>query len=159
MQGRARVDRELLDAAALVGHLVPAEGVFAFLAAHRGELFPDEEFADLFPSPTGRPSIPAPVAAAIMVLQKLHDYSDRETAEAVRCDIRWKVALGLPLDHQGFDPSTLVYWRRRLAASDRPNRIFDAVARVIQETGVLGGRTRRVSIRRSWKMPWQPRTP
>ena len=61
--------------------------------------------------------------AAVMVLQVLHDYSDTETAEAARCDLRWKAACGFPLDHGGFDPSTLVYWRRRLAASDRPHRI------------------------------------
>jgi hypothetical protein len=143
MQGRERVDRQLLDAGALVGHLVPAESMFAFLAAHRGELFGDEDFADLFPSGKGRPSVPASVMASVMVLQVLHDYSDAEAAEAARCDLRWKAACGFPLDHAGFDPSTLVYWRRRLAASGRPHRISDAVRKVIEETGVLAGRRRR----------------
>jgi hypothetical protein len=46
---------------------------------------------------------------SLMVLQVLHDYSDAEAAEAARCDLRWKVACGFPLDHGGFDPSTLVY--------------------------------------------------
>ena len=50
---------------------------------------------------------------------------------------------GSPLDHGGFDPSTLVYWRRRLARSDRPHRISDAVRKVIEETGALKGRWRR----------------
>ena len=81
--------------------------------------------------------------AAILTLQVLHDLSDRECAEAVRCDLRWKVACGLALDDAGFDPSTLVYWRRRLAASGRPHRINDAVRKVIEETGVLTGRRRR----------------
>jgi hypothetical protein len=36
-----------------------------------------------------------------------------------------------------------VYWRRRLARSDRPHRISEAVAKVIAETGVLKGRRRR----------------
>jgi transposase len=143
MQGRERADRELLDARALVGHLVPAGSMFAFLAACRGELFADEDFADLFPSGRGRPSVPASVMASVMVLQVLHDYSDAEAAEAARCDLRWKVACGFPLDHGGFDPSTLVYWRRRLAASGRPHRINDAVAKVIEQTGVLAGRRRR----------------
>jgi IS5 family transposase len=143
MQGVERTDRELLDAAALVGHLVPAGSMFAFLAEHRGEVFGDEAFADLFPSGRGRPSIPAPVMASVLVLQTLHDLSDRETAEAVRCDLRWKVACGLALDDEGFDPSTLVYWRKRLAASDRPHRINDAVRQVIEATGVLAGRRRR----------------
>ena len=143
MQGKERADRQLLDAQALVGHLVPAGSRFAFLAAHRGELFSDEEFADLFPSGRGRPSVPASVMASVMVLQVLHDYSDAEAAEAARCDLRWKAACGFPLDHGGFDPSTLVYWRRRIAGSDRPHRVSDVVRSVIEQTGVLRGRRRR----------------
>lgn len=143
MQGVERVDRQLLDAGALVGHLVPAGSMFEFLAAHRVELFGDDDFADLFPSGRGRPSVPASVMASVMVLQVLHDYSDAETAEAARCDLRWKAACGFPLDHGGFDPSTLVYWRRRLARSARPHRISEAVRKVVQETGVLAGRRRR----------------
>ena len=144
MQGRERMDRQLLDAGALVGHLVPEGSMFAFLAAHCQELFGDEDFADLFPSGKGRPSVPAGVMASVMVLQVLHDYSDAEAAEAARCDLRWKAACGFPLDHGGFDPSTLVYWRRRLARSDRPHRISDAVRRVVAETGVVKGRRRAV---------------
>ncbi len=53
MQGKERADRQLLDAQALVGHLVPAGSMFAFLAGHRQELFGDEDFADLFPSGEG----------------------------------------------------------------------------------------------------------
>ena len=143
MQGRERMDRQLLDAQALVGHLVPAGSMFAFLAAHRGELFTDEDFADLFPSGRGRPSVPASVMASVLVLQVLHDYSDAGAAEAARCDLRWKAACGFPLDHGGFDPSTLVYWRRRLAVSGRPHRVSGAVAKVITGTGVLKGRRRR----------------
>jgi transposase len=138
-----RPDRQLLDAQALVGHLVAPGSMFAFLAAHRQDLFGDNEFEDLFPSGKGRPSIPASVMASILVLQTLHDLSDRETAEAVRCDLRWKVATGMALDDKGFDPSTLVYWRKRLAKSDRPQRINEAVRRVIDETGVVRGRGKR----------------
>lgn len=132
-----------MDAAVLVGHLVPAGSVFAFLAEYRGEVFPPELFEDLFPSSTGRPSVPVDIAASLLVLQSLLDLSDRDAMQAVRCDIRWKVACGLPLDHEGFHPTTLTYWRRRLAASKRPNRIFDAVRAVIAQTGVLTGKTRR----------------
>ncbi|HEX8758370.1 MAG TPA: IS1182 family transposase, partial [Pseudonocardiaceae bacterium] len=132
-----------MDARAMVGHLVPAGSVFAFLAEHRREVFPSELFADLFPSSTGRPSLRAEIAASVLVLQTLQDLSDRDAVAAVRCDIRWKVACGLPLDHEGFHPTTLTYWRRRLAVSDRPNRIFDAVRAVIAQTGVLTGKTRR----------------
>jgi Transposase domain (DUF772) len=135
-------DRELWDAAEVVGHLVPAGSMFGFLADHRADVFPDEQYADLF-SVVGRPSLPATRMAAVMALQALHGLSDRECAEAVRCDLRWKVACGLSLLDEGFDPSSLVYWRRRIAKSQRPHRVNDAVRQVIEATGVLRGRRRR----------------
>jgi hypothetical protein len=143
VQGVERVDRELLDAGALVGHLVARGGVFAFLAQHRSRVFPDAEFADLFPSGKGRPSIPGPVAASVLTLQTLLDLSDREAADAARCDLRWKVACGMALDDKGFHPSTLTYWRQRLAKSKRPHRINEAVRRIVEDTGILRGRHRR----------------
>ncbi len=45
------------DVWATCGELIPAGSVFAFLAEHRDELFPQEMFADLYPSPNGRPSV------------------------------------------------------------------------------------------------------
>ena len=82
-------ERELWDAAQVVGHLVAAGSMFGFLAAHRADVFPDEDYADLF-SPIGRPSLPATRMAAVLTLQALHSLSDRECAEAVRCDLRWE---------------------------------------------------------------------
>jgi len=143
MQGSSSPDRELLDAAALCGHLVPAGSVYAFLAEHRARLFPDALFADLFPSGRGRPSVPAEVIATVLVCKELEGLSDRQAAAALTTDIRWKVAAGYPLDAAAFDPSVLVYWRRRLNASDRPHRINDAIAEVIGQTGVLHRRRRR----------------
>ena len=66
--------------------------VFAFLAAHRRELFPDELFADLFASGRVARRVPADVVATVIVLQTLHGLSDREAAEAVTFDLRWKAA-------------------------------------------------------------------
>src|SRR6478736_2744903 len=144
MQGFERMDRQLLDAAALAGHLVPAGSMFAFLAAHRAEVFPDAGYADLFSPPgVGRPSLPATQMAAVLTLQALHDYSDRETAEAVKFDVRWKAAIGAALDDPGFNPSSLVYWRNRIAKSERPHRVNEAVKTVIEQTGILKGRRRR----------------
>src|SRR5450755_354632 len=144
MQRFERADRKLTDAAALAGHLIPAGSMFAFLAAHRAEVFCNADYADLFAPPgLGRPSIPATQMAAVLTLQALCDYSDRETAGAVRFDVRWKAAIGAALDDPGFDPSTLVYWRNRIAKSARPHRVNDAVKQVIEQTGILRGRRRR----------------
>jgi hypothetical protein len=143
MQGISRTDHDLWDAGDVAGHLLPPGGVFAFLAEHRRELFPDEFTADLFPSRTGRPSLPADLVGSVLVLKELHDLSDPQTADALKYDLRWKIACGRSLLQTSFDPSTLVYWRKRIAASDRPDRVFDAVAEVIAQTGILRGRRRR----------------
>ncbi|HXZ75243.1 MAG TPA: IS1182 family transposase [Streptosporangiaceae bacterium] len=143
MQGISRTDRDLWDAGDVTGHLVPPGSVFAFLAEHRRELFPGEFTADLFPSRTGRPSLPADLVGSVLVLKELYDLSDTQTADALKFDLRWKVACGRSLLEVSFDPSTLVYWRKRIAASERPDRVFDAVAVVIAETGILRGRRKR----------------
>jgi IS5 family transposase len=143
VQGRSDEQRELLDVESVAGHLLKPGSVFAFLAGHRRELFPDELFADLFPSGRGRPSVPADVVASVITLQALHGLSDAETVDAVTFDLRWKAACGLPVTAAAFHPTTLTYWRRRLAASDRPERIVEAVKAVVAETGALTGKTRR----------------
>src|SRR3974377_2510623 len=118
MQGFERMDREFTHAEVLAGRLVPAGSMFAFLAAHRAEVFPDADYADLFAA-FGRPSLPATRMAAVWAVRALHAFSDRETAEAVRFDVRWKVACGLAIEDPGFDPSSLVYWRGRAARGGR----------------------------------------
>src|SRR5271168_609545 len=143
VQGPSEAQRELLDAESVAGHLLKRDSVFGCLAAHRRELFPDEMFTDLFPTGRGRPSVPADVMAAVITLQALHGLSDSETVDAVTFDLRWKAACGLAVSAGSFHPTTLTYWRRRLAASDSPNRIFDAVRAVVAQTGALAGKTRR----------------
>jgi IS5 family transposase len=143
MQGSSDPNVELMDAAAFVSHLVPADSVYAFLAEHRHQLFPDEMFADLFPSGRGRPSQPADVIASVLVLQSLEGLSDRDAVQALATDLRWKVACGLSITDAGFHPTTLTQWRNRLRRSERPERIFDAVREVISATNVLANKHRR----------------
>jgi len=123
--------------------LIPAGSVFAFLAEHREALFPASMFADMYPSANGRPSMPPQVLAAAVVLQALLGRSDFEAVQELRCDLRWKAACGLGLYDTAFDPSLLAYFRRRLARSARPMRIFEAVREVVHATGVLKTRQRR----------------
>lgn len=143
MQGSSGSERVLLDAEALCRRLISEGSMYAFLADHRVDLFPDEMFSDLFASGRGRPSIPADVMASAMILKELEGLSDREAADAVRCDIRWKVACGLALDDEGVHPTVFTYWRQRLARSENPNRIGEAVKTVVEATGVLSGKRRR----------------
>ena len=65
-----------------------------------------------------------------------------EAAQAARCDLRWKAACGLGLLDTGFDPSLLTYYRRRMARSGDPGRLFSKVKEVAAATGVLAGKHR-----------------
>ena len=132
-----------MDAAALCSHLLGEGSVHAFLAEHRHRLFPDEMFADLFPTNRGRPSVPADQVATVMVLQALEGRSDREATRALQTDIAWKAAAGLAITDEAFHPTVLTLWRNKLRASAAPQRIFDAVRAVISETGVIKGKNRR----------------
>lgn len=123
--------------------LIPAGSVFAFLAEHRDALFPAGMFADMYPSPNGRPSMPPQVLSAVVVLQALHGLPDYEAAQALRCDLRWKAACGLGLLDPGFHPSLLTYFRRRLERSGDPGRLFAKVKEVVAATGALEGKRRR----------------
>jgi IS5 family transposase len=143
MQGSSRLDRTLLDSAALCRHLLGEGSVHAFLAEHRGAVFPDELFEDLFPTGRGRPSVPADVIATVMVLQALEGLSDRQAVRRLETDIAWKAAAGLALTDEAFHPTVLVLWRNKLRASERPQRIFDAIRAVITKSGVIAGKTRR----------------
>jgi hypothetical protein len=143
MQGKRAGEPAGPDVWETCRELIPAGSVFAFLAEHREALFPAGMFADMYPSPNGRPSLPPQVLAATVVLQALHGLSDFEAVQQLRCDLRWKAACGLGLLDGAFDPSLLTYFRRRLARSDAPNRLFEKVRQVVAATGVLSGRHRR----------------
>ncbi len=143
MQGESDRQRGLLDVESVAGHLLEPGSVFALLAEHRDRLFPTELFLDLFPSGRGRPSIPGEVIASVIVLQALYGHSDREAVDALTFDLRWKAACGYAIDAKGFDSSTLTYWRKRLAGSDRPQRIFEVVGEVINHSGAVAGKQRR----------------
>ena len=103
-------------------------------------LFPDEMFADLF-TDVGRRSVPPMIVAVVMVLQRIEGCSDREAVDRFCFDARWKYAAGgLDFDYPGFVHTVLVDMRARLARSQAPGRIFDAVLEVAAAAGLVGRR-------------------
>ena len=119
------------------GRVAPGS-IYGLLHRDCGRLFPDELFADLF-TDVGRRSVPPMIVAVVMVLQRLEGCSDREATDRFCFDARWKYAAGgLDFDYPGFVHTVSVDMRARLAASDAPNRIFDAVPQVARAAGLVG---------------------
>lgn len=144
MLGKTDPQLELLDAREVCGHLIKEGSFFRHVATVGNRLFSDEDFADLYDAKRGRHSVPPSLLAKIQLLQSFEGTSDRETLERVRCDLRWKVALGLSLTDEGFDFTVLTYFRERLRRSERPRRVFERFKEIACEAGLLTKRQVRV---------------
>ena len=111
----------MFDAAVLVRPL-PEGSFFALLAEHGDRIVRDADFADCYSQRMGRPSIPPSQLAKVMLLQHRTGVSDEQAMECVAWDLRWKVALGLPVDHQGWHPTSLTKFRARLLVAQARKR-------------------------------------
>jgi len=117
---------------------VGADSIYAVLNRECFTLFPDEMFADLF-TDVGRRSVPPMIVAVVMVLQRIEGCSDREAVDRFAFDARWKYAAGgLAFDYPGFVHTVLVDMRARLAASGRPDRIFEVTLAAAKAAGLVG---------------------
>jgi transposase len=104
-------------------------------------LWADEDFAGWYPR-DGRPGISPAQLATVSVLQFLLGLSDRDAAEAVRCRIDFKYALGLDLDDPGFHHSVLGDFRDRLLEEEgRADRLLDLALARLKEAGLVRERT------------------
>jgi hypothetical protein len=73
--------------------------------------------------------------------QRIEGCSDREAVDRFAYDARWKYAAGgLEFDYPGFVHTVLVDMRARLAASERPDRIFEVVLETAKRAGLVGRR-------------------
>jgi Transposase DDE domain/Transposase domain (DUF772) len=128
----------MFDAAVLARPL-PEGSFYALLAEHGDRIVRDEDFAECYSARMGRPSIPPSLLALVMLLQHRTGLSDEAAMEAVRWDLRWKIALGLPIDHEGWHPTSLTYFRARLLLHGREQLALENTLRLAEEIGLLDG--------------------
>src|SRR5438132_403820 len=126
----------MFDAAGLVGPL-PEGSFFALLAEHGERIVRDEDFAECYSQRMGRPSIPPSLLAKILLLEYRCRLSDEAAMESLEWDLRWRAALGLPVDHRGFHPTTLTKFRARLLLHDKERLALENTLRLAEELGML----------------------
>jgi transposase len=124
------------DAAELVRPL-PEGSFYALLAEHGERIVSDRDFAECYSEGQGRPSIPPSRLARVLLLQHRTGLSDEQAMEAVCWDLRWKVALGLPVDHAGWHPTTLTKFRARLLLHGKERVALENTLRLAEELGLL----------------------
>jgi hypothetical protein len=123
---------------------VRRDSFYGFLALHREELFRDEDFADLYCSDNGRPSVSPSLLATALLLQAYEGVSDEEAKARADFDLRWKVALGIGLEERPFAKSTLQLFRARLVIHERMQTVFRKSLDFARWTGYL--RSRRLKV-------------
>ena len=130
--------------AAWCSDLVPDESVYALLAEHGDRIVRDEDFAECYSERRGRPSIPPSLLAKVLLLAYRDGLSDERAMEAVRFDLRWKVALDLPIDHPGFHPTSLVRCRARLLLHGKERLVFERSLELATELGPIEGEAEQI---------------
>src|SRR6478735_7198611 len=126
------------DAAWCAG-LLAERSIYSLLAKHGDRIVRDEDFAECYSERWGRPSIPPSLLAKVLLLAYRDGLSDRRAMEALRFDLRWKVALDLPIDHPGFHPTSLVKFRARLLLHGKERIVFERSLQLASELGGLVG--------------------
>src|SRR5271157_4557244 len=139
MLGR-RAPQASLFSAQNLPHCVPADSFYARMGAVSDRLFRDDDLKDLFHPDNGRPSLPPSLMSGVLLLQFYEGVSDQEAVERCKYDLRWKLALNLPLDFPGFEPSNLSHFRARLTAHQQERYAFDRFVKMGREVGFIPDR-------------------
>ena len=100
-------------------------------------LINDEDYACMYCPDRGRPATSPALLTMVTILQRRENLSDREAKERVRYDLRWKYALGLEVNDEGFDHSLLGKFRDRLLAHGRERVSFENLLEKLVEEQVL----------------------
>jgi hypothetical protein len=146
MLGRRSAQRSFFEADQQYLEMVGKDSFYAYLAGLRGTLFRDEEFAALYDDKTGRPSVPPSLLATALLLQTYDRVSEEEAMERAAFDLRWKVALGIPVEKRPFVKSTLQLFRAQLLVHDEAQRIFVRSLELAREQGYVRKRKLRLAL-------------
>jgi len=122
--------------AKLAQAVFPKGNKYMILRDELGEIFNDEQFADLF-SWKGATAVSPGILAMVCVMTFMENLSDQQAAEAVRSRIDWKYVLGLELEDTGFDSSVLTNFRARLLEGGAEYRLLTRLAEICNEKKLI----------------------
>jgi transposase len=136
MLGKRRPQQSYFDAIGLP-HRVSPDSFYGRMGSLTGKLLRDDDLKEMYCPDNGRPSLAPSMMAGALMLQFYDDVSDGEAVERILYDLRWKVALNLPLDYGGFDASSMSVFRARLVKYQQERYAFDRLLAVAREEGFL----------------------
>jgi hypothetical protein len=135
MLGRRSAQDDLFAADNQYLIFVGRDSFYGYLAAHRHELFRDEDFASLYCPDNGRASVSPSLLACALLLQWYDHTSDQEAVDRAKFDLRWKVALGLQMEEEPYAKGTLWLFRTQLIVHQQARKLFEASLRLARQQG------------------------
>ena len=146
MLGKRSDQKGLWEADRLYLDYVGKDTFYGLLASLRGQLFSDDDFAEIYCPDNGRDSVPPSLLATALLLQTYDQVSDAEAKARADFDIRWKVALGIEIEDRPFAKSTLQMFRAQLILHDKVREVFESSLRLARQSGYLKKRGMRVAL-------------
>ena len=146
MLGKRSDQKGLWEADRLYLDHVGKDTFYGLLASLRGQLFSDDDFAEIYCPDNGRDSVPPSLLATALLLQTYDRVSDAEAKARADFDIRWKVALGIEIEDRPFAKSTLQMFRAQLILHDKVREVFESSLRLARQSGYLKKRGMRVAL-------------
>ena len=146
MLGKRSDQKGLWEADRLYLDYVGQDTFYGLLASLRGQLFSDDDFAEIYCPDNGRDSVPPSLLATALLLQTYDKVSDAEAKARADFDIRWKVALGIEIEDRPFAKSTLQMFRAQLILHDKVREVFEGSLRLARQSGYLKKRGMRVAL-------------
>lgn len=113
-----------------------AQTIFPLLDSYR------DRFEAVYTVNNGRPAWDPVRLLGVLVLQFVLRVGDRQAAEQVQYDQRWRLALHLGNGDCSFDPSLLTVFRNRLVKGEEEGLAFEAVLDHLVEHGWVAKRSR-----------------
>ena len=146
MLGKRSDQKGLWEADRLYLDYVGKDTFYGLLASLRGQLFSDDDFAEIYGPDNGRDSVPPSLLATALLLQTYDKVSDAEAKARADFDIRWKVALGIEIEDRPFAKSTLQLFRAQLILHEKVREVFEGSLRLARQSGYLKKRGMRVAL-------------
>lgn len=137
MLGKQNPQTSFMDLESWFGKpIVPPDSIYGLLAEWGDRLIQESDFAAMFSS-IGRPSVSPALLSKVLLLMYHDNVTDREAEERAQYDLRWKVALHLPMQEAGFDYTSLSRFRMRLLVNKQQQLVFERFLRLAKDTGII----------------------
>jgi IS5 family transposase len=142
MLGRADKQKNFFDEY-LYSNLIPKDHILVKIKEKIDFSFVEEETKDLYSPDFGRPAYPVEVIFRMLFLEFYYNLSDVEVSKQCQYNVLYRWFIGLKIEDQVPDDTSLVIFRRRLG-EERFERIFNRIVECARRDGLLKERYKMV---------------